>query len=610
MINFTQNNLDKSSSPYLQQHKNNPIHWQEWTKETLEEAKKQNKLILISIGYATCHWCHVMAAEAFSNKEIAGYLNNKFIAIKIDREQRPDIDQYFMNFITETQGHGGWPLNCIVTPDTKPFMAFTYLPETAKQGMPSFLDAITFAEEQYRKNKNEIPTFTAEQTTEPNFEEQKIIATIKNAYDSQNAGFGYGPKFPPHNTLFYLLHYYEETNDETAKQMIIATLDTMAAKGLHDHLQGGFYRYCTDRNWTIPHFEKMLYDQAMLLMVYSAAYKIFKKEEYKTIAEKIIFCLEKTFEENNVYYSGHDADTNHKEGLTYLWTKQELQKKLTEQEFSKLKQLYEISDSGNFENKIHLIKNNNFSSHTLEKLEKSNIEKIEEKLLSLRKKREQPFTDKKIITNWNCLAGIGFIYAYRYTNNEKAKNKSLTLFYEIKKKHYKNKKLIHSSLNNQLQEQEFLQDYAAFLLFTTYIYEETGEEKELLEELKQKLQQFKKNNHWIESNNNDFKEIEAQNFDHPTPSSISLAELALLRTAILTEKEYATMNYRQPLQSDFYNIAALISQGNFHIIHTKEKIDWQQLPLNTIQIQSNHYQDCYKTICREFKSKEKIIKEI
>src|SRR3989338_2767341 len=234
-----------------------------------------------------------MAQEAFSHQEIADYLNKHFVSIKVDREQRSDIDHYMMSYIQETQGQGGWPLNVFLTPDGKPFLALTYVPVLPSYGLPGFLGLLYEVKKTYSEYPGEIPAYQLHLHKEESFKEPEIIKIIKQNFTG--SGFGFGPQFPPHNTLIFLLYYYEGSKDKEIKEILGAFLESIANRGLHDHLQGGFYRYCVDDSWTIPHFEKMLYDQAMLLWVYSLAYKILKKQEYKVIAEKIISCLEETY---------------------------------------------------------------------------------------------------------------------------------------------------------------------------------------------------------------------------------------------------------------------------------------------------------------------------
>ena len=298
-------------------------------------------------------------------------------------------------------------------------------------------------------------------------------------------------------------------------KIITQTLDQMATRGLHDHLQDGFYRYCVDEVWTIPHFEKTLYDQAMLLWVYSLAYKLLAKPAYKTVVEKLIICLESTFENNNLYYSAHDADTEHQEGATYLWSSAELQSLLSESEYQRLSQEYLLTKSGNFAGKNHLLK---------KKL--TFLPTIEKKLLTERKKRPQPFVDQKIVTSWNALAGIGLMMAYRFAGVKKARRKALALFGALLEKHYHGDKLAHTSLNATIQKEEFLEDYAAALILATLIYEETGKHKKAISSLYHKLLTFRDKDGWYQSHNQDFIKIPAPTYDHPTPSAVSLAELA------------------------------------------------------------------------------------
>lgn len=596
MTDFHRNNLDKASSPYLQQHKNNPVWWQGWGKETLEYARQTAKPLFASVGYATCHWCHAMANEAFSDKGVAQYLNENFVSMKVDREQRPDIDHFLMAFIVQTQGQGGWPLNVFLTPDLKPFLALTYAPLQPRYGMPAFIQVLQMAKEAYEKRKGKIPAFAPQKPMQGNFEEPEVIGGILNSFDAEHGGFGSAPKFPAHNTMLFLISYFEHTQDIGVKAAIEKTLDTTALRGLHDHLQGGFYRYCVDTAWTIPHFEKMLYDQAMLLWVYSAAYKVLGKDEYRTIAGKTVKCLEETFEnEAGLFYSGHDADTDHEEGKTYLWSKQEIEALLGKKEAEEFFSAYEVTKEGNFEGKNHLVKK-----------ELVFLQTVEEKLLRARKKREQPFTDRKILTSWNCLAGIALLHAYRYCGIGKALEKAEKTFQALANCHYKNDWLSHSSLEGTLQNEEFLEDYAALLLFATYLYEEGKATESIVRELSEKVLWFKKKGIWIENRAVDFGEMPAPEFDHPTPSASSLAGLALFRTGIITGARPEALEYSQPLNQDFHNLAGFIARGNLHEVHSPEKIGWEKMPLNAMQLRGKKFEDCYAMQCRQFKTEEEL----
>ena len=626
MTIFTKNNLDQSSSPYLKQHKDNPINWQEWNKETLDYAKTQNKLIFLSIGYSTCHWCHVMAKEAFSDHDTANYLNKHFVAIKIDREQRPEIDSFFMDFITKTRGRGGWPLNVVLSPDLKPFFAGTFFPQKEKHGLQPLISVLQLVKKWYDENQNNLQYYSMHHSTVGSYESisvSQIIKKIEIAFDQEFGGFGMQTKFPPHNTLLLLLNFFQETKNESAKEMVLKTLDKMSQRGLHDHLQGGFYRYCVDREWTIPHFEKMLYDQAMLLWIYSISFQLFHREKDRMIVEKIIKNLEEKFSDSDgLYYSAHDADTNHIEGDTYTWTITELKKILNSEEFDIFSKVYEISQKGNFEGKNHLLKKDLVEVGKNNKKEHLLISKIENKLLIERNKKPQPFVDKKILTNWNALVGIGFILAYRYTMEKNYKEIAVKLFEKLTERHLKNSILAHSSLENELQKQEFLEDYSAMLLFATYLFEEeefenNGQNKYLdyIKIFLERLNKFKKTSNsldiWYANiSMEDFEQVPATMFDHPTPSSKSLAEMAIFRSNIILEKEVINLKYQSFLESDFHNLTVFYSKGKFHDLHLLEKIEHKYLPINSLIKKGKKYLDCKDFMCNEYKNKADLITKI
>jgi uncharacterized protein YyaL (SSP411 family) len=613
MTNFNKNNLDISSSPYLVQHKDNPVHWQEWNKETLKYAKEQKKLIFVSIGYATCHWCHVMAREAFSDQKTADYLNEFFVSIKVDREQRPDLDDYFMSFVNKTTGHGGWPLNLILDPDSNPFFGGTYFPPEEKRGLPSFQSVLQQVMKWHEEHKDSIEEyiFSPNQRasgTKTKAKSSDNVEHIYRAFDQNFGGIGNATKFPPHNTLLFLLFHLEENpNDAHAKEMIERTLDAMSERGLHDHLQGGFYRYCVDSEWSIPHFEKMLYDQAMHLWVYALAVKVLGRKEDARVVHKLTACLMETFSDGNgLFYSAHDADTDHEEGVTYLWSESELKMSLEKEELERFVSAYEITPNGNFEGVNHLIRKNPVLSNT---------DDVEEKLLAIRNKRVQPFTDKKIVTSWNALLAIGLILSHRYTDVDAYMETAERIFEELLKRHLKEGSLAHSSLGEQVQSDEFLEDYAALLLLATYLYESASSEKKNMYEtqvrsLHKSLMVFRTDEGtWFTNKaDSDLMQIAAPLFDHPTPSATSLAEFALFRARIImADKTSLDHAYAEPLHRDFYNIVASFSEGNFHEIHTPKPIDWKLLPINVFSLDGSSYQDCTQRACHEYKSEEEMI---
>ncbi len=324
---YHKNNLEKSFSPYLRQHAKNPVWWQEFNEDTLKYAAEKSKPLLLSSGYSTCHWCHVMASDAFSDASTAAFLNKHFVCVKIDRETHPDIDDWMMAYLQKETGQGGWPLNVFATPDLKPFYALMFAPaKEGGYGRPSFLNILKEVLIAYNQKKASFSSFNISvpisgeaKTDDFGFkDESQICSAMYQYFDTEEGGLYGMQKFPPHATLFYLLHL--QNFNEYTDTFLRYTLQTMSRSGLHDHLQGGFYRYCTDRRWRVPHFEKMLYDQAMMLMNYALATHRFKLLEFKDVVAAIIKCLEETFEAGDLLAAAHDADTNHQEGLTYLWT--------------------------------------------------------------------------------------------------------------------------------------------------------------------------------------------------------------------------------------------------------------------------------------------------
>ena len=586
-IDFRRNNLDKSASPYLRQHITNPVWWQEWNEEILKYAKDNNRPILVSIGYSTCHWCHVMASEAFSDERTANYLNSNFVCVKVDRELRPDIDQYFMEYIQSTSGNGGWPLNVFMTSSLIPFFAMTYAPAQPRGSMPSFISIVQQVYNYFLSHGEDAEPFIPEKKLHQNSDLQLIKDKLLNFYDKDHGGFGNGQKFPSHSTLLFMLYSLSAENDPYLKAICERTLDSIRLRGLHDHLQGGIFRYCVDEQWTIPHFEKMLYDQAMALWVYSLAYRVLGNESYRSMAIKIISALDESFLENGFYITAHDADTEHKEGETYLWSFEELESFLGEEEFIEFRKVYDISHAGNFEGKNHLIRKSD-----------SDIGEIERKLLLLRRDRKQPVADRKILSGNNSLTAIALVQAGRNLGiaefSEKGKNlaeKLLDLFWD-------GNCLAHSFYEDNIQKQSFLFDAATLFTLITFICEDDNSWLEKLKVLRKYLYSFLREGNWVESDENDFIRINASWFDHPVPSGAAIAEMGLARAAVLLDEKLPVLQFRSPYYSDFYNIIPMITNGEFHVIKSINALPWDKLPVNTIQLRGIPEQDCYKGTCR------------
>ncbi len=583
---FSRNNLDKSSSPYLLQHVSNPVWWQEWSGDILKHAESSGKPLLVSVGYATCHWCHVMASEAFSDRETADYLNSHFICIKVDREQRPDIDQYMMDFINRQNGRGGWPLNVFLTSGLKPVFALTYAPAMPRGSMHSFLSVADHVFRFISERSAEIPEFESAWPEPPSADEDSLFTTLSSYYDNVNGGFGKGQKFPSHSTLLYLLYNMAISDSPSIKTICMGTLDAMRLRGLHDHLQGGIFRYCVDSEWTIPHFEKMLYDQAMSLWTYSLASRVTGREAYAIMARKIVRCMEESFRSDGLYISAHDADTGHEEGATYLWSYDQLAEDLDPDEFSGLKASYHIEKHGNFEGRNHLLRLND-----------KPIPEIEEKLLAIRRKRPQPARDDKILSGMNALVSLAYIQAGRSLVEPEYIRKGETLVTGLLKLFWDGRVLGHSFSNGIVQKQGFLSDAAALLAAISMLREEDEAWEGPMRELALYVGTFKREGKWIESDADDFQPVYASLFDHPVPAGASMAEFALTRVALLSGAETRFMEYLQPFQSDFYNIAAMMNNGLFHVITSPDKVKWDAIPANSVYVKGYLRQDCFMGTC-------------
>ncbi len=430
------NHLIHEKSPYLLQHAHNPVDWYPWGKEALTRARNEGKPIFLSIGYSTCHWCHVMAHESFEDPTIAAFLNKHFIAIKVDREERPDIDQIYMTATQAMTGSGGWPMSVFLFPDTRPFYAGTYFPPRNSHGRPGFLELLQVIHKAWLNDREKL-TQSADQVTDyiiknnPDtgqpMEESwldKGFKEIEENYEPKYGGFGQAPKFPRPVVMDFLLHYYKRKNDKVARDMALFTLDKMAAGGMYDHIGGGFHRYSVDARWRVPHFEKMLYDQGQLASLYLAAFQLTGQQSYKNTAIEILdYVLRDMRDPAGGFYSAEDADSvnpynpgEHSEGAYYLWTEEEIDSLLTKEDVSLFKIYYGIKTNGNalhdpqkeFTGRNILYKANNLSQLAKEK----NINETElfkrltnarDTLLAIRKKRTAPHLDDKIITAWNGL---------------------------------------------------------------------------------------------------------------------------------------------------------------------------------------------------------------
>lgn len=409
------NRLIHEKSPYLLQHANNPIDWYPWSEEAFEKAKRENKLVFLSCGYSTCHWCHVMARESFADKEVAQELNRNYVSIKVDREERPDIDHIYMTVCQLMTGQGGWPLTVILTPDQHPIFAGTYFPKQSKWGRPGLMDILQQVSEKWSQERSDVKETGAKvvEAVKPHLQaggegepEKQVFRDAFNRYtehfDGTYGGFGSAPKFPSPHNLMFLLRYYQETGETHALQMVEKTLDGMFRGGLNDHIGYGFARYSTDEKWLAPHFEKMLYDNALLAYTYLETYQVTKKSQYAQVAERIFtYILRDMTDPGGAFYSAEDAESEGVEGKFYVWTPDEVKHVLGSKIGEFVCAYYDIREEGNFEGKSIP----NLIGRPLEEFKQSEeiLEEAREKLFQHREQRVHPHKDDKILTSWNGL---------------------------------------------------------------------------------------------------------------------------------------------------------------------------------------------------------------
>ena len=431
----THNRLISEQSPYLLQHANNPVDWYPWGEEAFQKARREDKPIFLSIGYSTCHWCHVMEEESFSDPDVGRRMNEVFVSIKVDREERPDIDGIYMAVCQMMEGRCGWPLTLVMTPDRKPFFAGTYIPKESRFGSLGLMELISDIESLWKAERERVRN-SADKLTEvlqrisrisPSEEPGK--QTLEQAYreleaqfDDQHGGFGRAPKFPQASTLLFLLRYWKRTGEDSALMMVEKTLQEMRKGGIYDHLGYGFHRYATDSGWVVPHFEKMLYDQALLAMVYTEAYQATGKESYAGTAREIFtYVLRDMRAPEGGFYSAEDADSEGEEGKFYLWEWDEVQRVLGSREAEWVNKVFSVEKAGNFEhaaglshekeggrdqgnNILHIKKPVSVEARALNVPDEDvvrRLEKARQKLLAARDHRVRPYRDDKQLTDWN-----------------------------------------------------------------------------------------------------------------------------------------------------------------------------------------------------------------
>ncbi|NOU97009.1 DUF255 domain-containing protein [Paenibacillus sp. LMG 31456] len=494
--NSIPNRLIAEKSPYLLQHAYNPVKWFPWSEEAFDTARRENKPIFLSIGYSTCHWCHVMAHESFEDDEVAELLNRDYIAVKVDREERPDVDNLYMSVCQALTGQGGWPLTIVMTPEKKPFFAGTYFPKGRKYGRKGLMELLPQLTGKWKEDPERVVELSNQVVSETqsrliaNLEGDISEESLEQAYqiyeelfDSQYGGFGDAPKFPTSHNLSFLLRYYKRTNNEHALAIVEKTLDSMYRGGMYDHVGFGFARYSTDEKWLVPHFEKMLYDNALLTMTNIEAYQVTGKKQYAEVAEQIItYVLRDMTDAGGAFYSAEDADSEGEEGKFYIWIPSEINQVLGDEEGELYCSVYDITDEGNFEGQSIP----NLIQWTLEdaaRLKQIPLKELTRRLETSRKKlfeyrgqRIHPHKDDKILTSWNGLMIMALAKAAKaLQKQEYALAARRAVDFILKELRREDGRLLARYRDGQAAFLGYLDDYAFVVWGLIELYEATFE---------------------------------------------------------------------------------------------------------------------------------------
>ncbi len=545
------NRLINEKSPYLLQHANNPVDWYPWGHEAFVRATFEDKPIFLSIGYSTCHWCHIMEKESFEDEEVADYLNKNYIAIKVDREERPDVDSIYMNICQMLTGQGGWPLTIVMTADKKPFFAGTYFPKNDKLGYSGILTILKKINELWSKNKEELVERSNLIVTEINQRSEgnekidsdkiieKVFIALLNDYDKMYGGFGAAPKFPTPHNLYFLLRYWHAYKDKRALDIVEKTLNSMSKGGIYDCIGYGFSRYSTDRRWLVPHFEKMLYDNSLLAIAYLEAYKATKTERFADIAKQIFtYILNELTSDEGGFYTAEDADSEGEEGKYYIWTKEEILQILGKESGEIFCKYFDITSEGNFEGK-------NIPNLIVSEVpdnEKTLIEDCRKILLDFRNKRVHPFKDDKILTSINGITIAALSIGGRYLGDNKYLDAAIKAVEFIFNKLVRSDgRLLARYRDGESGNLGFVDDYSFLTWGLIELYQTTYEPDYLKKALEMNDNQIKL--FWDESSGGFFlygsdseqlisrpKEI----YDGAIPSGNSVATMNFLRLARLT----------------------------------------------------------------------------
>ena len=564
------NRLVREKSPYLLQHAHNPVDWFAWNDEAFAKARVEGKPIFLSIGYSTCHWCHVMERESFEQQAVGKFLNEHFVSIKVDREERPDVDKIYMTFVQSTTGSGGWPMSVFLTPDLKPFFGGTYFPPDARHGRPSFLQLLRQISTLWQERKNEITASAGEitarlesATANSSVTNASLTANVlknateifKSGYDSVHGGFGGAPKFPQPSIPSFVLRAAKRFGDDTAVKMVLRTCDRMNAGGIHDHLGGGFARYSVDAEWLVPHFEKMLYDNAQLAQLYLDAFLISGDAcHVEVVCDILNYVLRDMTHPGGGFFSAEDADSEGHEGKFYCWTKDELSRLLSPEEFNVAVKFFGITEAGNFTDHSHPspLRGQNVLSMANPKVPPNDLpllESAKQKMSETRAKRIRPQLDDKILASWNGLMLGAFARASAVLDDKKYRVAAADNLKFIRAKLWdeKSKTLFHRWRDGERDRVQLLEAYAFYLSGVIEFYEATLEPQpldfaiELAEAMLAKFYDAENGGFWQSAaDSKDLILRVKDDYDGAEPSGNSVAALSLLKLGAITGRKNFT----------------------------------------------------------------------
>ncbi|CAN5804415.1 thioredoxin domain-containing protein [soil metagenome] len=598
------NRLENETSPYLLQHKDNPVDWFPWGEDALEKARREDRPILLSVGYSACHWCHVMERESFEDEETARMMNEHYVSIKVDREERPDIDSIYMAAVQALTQHGGWPMTVFLTPDAAPFYGGTYFPPVPARGMPSFQQVLLSLADAYEKRRDEV--FQSSESVRDYLQTATSAAipkstlgvelldtaaeSLKSQVDRMSGGFGGAPKFPQPMNLEVLLRHHHRTGDEDALAGVELTLKKMATGGIYDHLGGGFARYSVDERWLVPHFEKMLYDNALLVQLYLEAYQATGDDFYKRIAEETLdYVARDMTSPKGGFYAAEDADSEGVEGKFYVWTPDEIREVLESEEAKLAMRYWGVTEAGNFEGKNIL--NVAQSPETVaEELGLSTgelrerIEEVRAKLYAVREQRIRPGRDDKVLAAWNGLMLHSFAFAARVLHRDDYRDMAVKNADFLLAKLKSDGRLRRSYKDGRARFNGYLEDYAMVADGLVALYEATFETRWLSEADSLCDAMFEL---FWDAKSGTFYDTPADHeelitrprdiYDNATPTGTSVAVNVLLKVALLLDRN----DYRQRAETVLENLSGgmeklpgafgrLLSALDFHLSKPRE----------------------------------------